>query len=1083
LFESNLGGGGSTQTQQGAPTRKPETPPRWIIFTALWLALAVWSFLDIDRAWFQAYGACLIVLVAVFSWTRSRRVLWGGSAASAWAFLVVATFTFVAQSYWVELHRQLSQGFHADGVELPVRADSALRIGVGDGLDVRFAPGADSLDEWRMVIRRAPEGFAVDSIAGVEILQQRSHHWLAGFWDVAMRYDPSWVDKSGAELVADGSEAVARSNAAATHTFRIIRDGNTLALDWNGVARAPLVPGGSSLTSAQRAAAERLKRALRTGLPLRSLAWNSIPDTAAARHLVLVMRYLPPDNGSWIGFVHPLRPPTFRLAAADDRWTVSGRDSSAAPIVLAPNDTVRLVAHGEHWAFALENRRVSENQRPAVAVRFVRAPRSLLAWMPPASICAPAERCTLVSSTRLPPTIPHFDLSRFGLDTARYSVLGRVTMLPDSIIFRTASRVFSAPYDVTFAVPAKTADVRSSAAYLFRVTRVAQGKFNSLVATLLAMLLATFVFARLVARSPAAKARLMADSIEARTAWALANILTVLFGIRLVLGFRVSYAAPYHPRGADSAIGLWLATVALTALLLLWKSWVPLLVAGLQRLEALLMRRTAPAWPAVPALGGASFEVVLPACIALALLIYLRPAALRGAGFVVAALALIWAFLEYLRADVGQTSGTPASALGAPPIARPWWLYTLPVAALLVALSAVSRITGGLMVIVSLVFIAPLCWALGAFAPPVFRRALNVATGGRGVWLVLLLFLTAADLILFMLQVASPTVLFAALVFLFLLAVRLGRWVGSIAWLDGANVAKLLAYGVLLAGAFIATTADVGLGLVFGLPLMLTFVVAVGIDRIGAWGRVGLAALVVGSTLLAIPVLQPEMPPMDTLDPAGASRAFDELGGPLRKFAPARAAVAHAVVRGLAGRHAGDLERLLPLASPSPAREEIVPALEQIWGGRAYSAGRNYGEGLASPTVIGRGVPEPVSDAENTFAVYVMAEHGFYGALVVLGLYMMLNIAVLPLLFAMRRKAVAASGDNGAVAMTVGGILAITIPALYVAASNIGVVPLTGQNMPILGLNAWSDVLLSSALVSAVLAVLFTSNAHEEPNA
>jgi cell division protein FtsW (lipid II flippase) len=165
-------------------------------------------------------------------------------------------------------------------------------------------------------------------------------------------------------------------------------------------------------------------------------------------------------------------------------------------------------------------------------------------------------------------------------------------------------------------------------------------------------------------------------------------------------------------------------------------------------------------------------------------------------------------------------------------------------------------------------------------------------------------------------------------------------------------------------------------------------------------------------------------------------------------------------------------------AAPSPAREEIVPALEQVWGGKAYSAGRNKGEGLASPTVIGRGVPEAVSYAENTFAVYIMAEHGFYGALVVLLLYALLTAAVLPILVTSTTSPVVpGSRDTTAVAITVGGVLAVSLPALYVAASNVGVVPLTGQNMPILGLNAWSDVLFSSAIVSAVLAILVSDRA------
>jgi hypothetical protein len=42
-----------------------------------------------------------------------------------------------------------------------------------------------------------------------------------------------------------------------------------------------------------------------------------------------------------------------------------------------------------------------------------------------------------------------------------------------------------------------------------------------------------------------------------------------------------------------------------------------------------------------------------------------------------------------------------------------------------------------------------------------------------------------------------------------------------------------------------------------------------------------------------------------------------------------------------------------------------------------------------------------------------------------------------------------------------------------VAASNLGIVPLTGQNMPFLGLNAWSDVSFVGAMVSAMVVALW----------
>ena len=69
--------------------------------------------------------------------------------------------------------------------------------------------------------------------------------------------------------------------------------------------------------------------------------------------------------------------------------------------------------------------------------------------------------------------------------------------------------------------------------------------------------------------------------------------------------------------------------------------------------------------------------------------------------------------------------------------------------------------------------------------------------------------------------------------------------------------------------------------------------------------------------------------------------------------------------------------------------------------------------------------------------------------------------------------------DDSALAVVVGGALMLTIPAAYVAASNLGIVPLTGQNMPFLGLNAWSDVTFVSAMVSAMVAILVAGATRE----
>jgi len=58
-------------------------------------------------------------------------------------------------------------------------------------------------------------------------------------------------------------------------------------------------------------------------------------------------------------------------------------------------------------------------------------------------------------------------------------------------------------------------------------------------------------------------------------------------------------------------------------------------------------------------------------------------------------------------------------------------------------------------------------------------------------------------------------------------------------------------------------------------------------------------------------------------------------------------------------------------------------------------------------------------------------------------------------------------------------VLWLALPAVYVAASNLALVPLTGQNMPFLGLNSWADVVLVSGLSTGIV---FCLAALKEPD-
>jgi hypothetical protein len=85
----------------------------------------------------------------------------------------------------------------------------------------------------------------------------------------------------------------------------------------------------------------------------------------------------------------------------------------------------------------------------------------------------------------------------------------------------------------------------------------------------------------------------------------------------------------------------------------------------------------------------------------------------------------------------------------------------------------------------------------------------------------------------------------------------------------------------------------------------------------------------------------------------------------------------------------------------------------------------------------------------------------------VLSLYLLLTLAVG--LTAMTGATEATASYRASRALLLVAALLVVIPAAYVALSNLGVVPITGQNMPFLGLNAWSDVALCAGVVGILI--------------
>jgi hypothetical protein len=162
------------------------------------------------------------------------------------------------------------------------------------------------------------------------------------------------------------------------------------------------------------------------------------------------------------------------------------------------------------------------------------------------------------------------------------------------------------------------------------------------------------------------------------------------------------------------------------------------------------------------------------------------------------------------------------------------------------------------------------------------------------------------------------------------------------------------------------------------------------------------------------------------------------------------------------------LQRHLIVASV-PAAREVLNTLQQDWGMRHYaSLGGTNGRGYFGSDFLDRGLTSPVALAENTYGAFVLSEHGWVGGVAVLWTYITL---VVVLLFA----AAFACDQPGVVprALLLSGIAAFwTVPTLYMIAANASLLPLTGQNVPWLGLLSPADAALGAILGALALHAL-----------
>jgi hypothetical protein len=264
---------------------------------------------------------------------------------------------------------------------------------------------------------------------------------------------------------------------------------------------------------------------------------------------------------------------------------------------------------------------------------------------------------------------------------------------------------------------------------------------------------------------------------------------------------------------------------------------------------------------------------------------------------------------------------------------------------------------------------------------------------------------------------------------------------------------------------------DMGLLLVMVIPIGAASLLAVGLHRLSLLTKL-FAALGAGFVLffLVHSVLFPDLGAIaaDNADAVSRANAFESM----HRVAGFRVPIVNesferAAARAVATRDQAAAERLLVSARPGAARDLLLPSIEQVWGSRAYAEAGAFGAGLGLAPIGGRGIAEAVSFAENSYAVYVLNEHGVVGGIAVLLAYLVFAVAALLAV----RNSVSTPTESlrASRALFLVAALIVTVPAVYVALSNVGAVPITGQNMPFLGLNAWSDVALCAGIVGILI--------------
>lgn len=839
-------------------------------------------------------------------------------------------------------------------------------------------------------------------------------------------------------------------------TLRLLRQNGIITAT---LGRATFDLGPSSGGDTLFTRAERLDE----GVPLAILRARGSPIEAAADHVTI--REVPvneqvAERGSTRSWLRKLIDGGTKRSGRFIVQVAKGTAQTSDVLPLRARQVVRVLAGTEAWRILLDPSPNLVGDQSGVAIKYLRNPRPLALNLAAPDVCAPAQACNVISLRTLPSPTNYLYLGDIGPDTLRYRFQARAEETADSLLILTADKHFALRPNATeaTAIPVQRIEVGSQSPLALLMT-AKRGAIGSSGAALLAalgivglfLLLAQLLLrVRTVYRHPAD-----ADRSQQHSLTLIAAGFVTLALIRGILGLRVSLYSPFAERPAVTGIGIWPALAVFLTLLFIsgdargeplpgrYNESLVTALKGALRTELSQMFRSlkrlwrSPRFQRIVLAGGA---------IAIVFGITLGPKSFLMSILVGAFAAL--GFIGTRKAmQVADAQENPAQAAG--------WI-----ALLLLTQSVVYMFVsnGSKALKLFVIFCETILFILLAallFIPKIRKHV--AARNDQVTLLVAWICLSFGFVMRLPFEGNAALSTFYLVLVIVLTSIKLAERIPEgaahgpdIQWLRWLVIFAPLCLSFLL-------PIDAGLVLVVMLPLLIGTYLRARIftdatsspqTRIAAASLLIITVGMFYSNIYQKPTYSTAASePTELVEEFKAHASFYGLS-----FSPTERLAA----RSVALHEPNTAMRLAVQAPGGAAQSTLRKAVEQHWGTKAYAKGSGWlGEGLGSAPVGGRGIAAAVSYAENTFAVYVLGEHGLLGGLVVLTAYLLIIGGTVWYVRVLVEKR--AQWDVAMEAFV--GALLLALPAAYVAASNVGILPITGQNMPILGLNAWSDVI------------------------